>query len=150
MRFRSLAGAAVVAIAASVAAIPASAAPASAPVTLKTVQVDRIVVLEEHETANGGYVKFKVERATVPAHSTAAAVKPMTIKSVGGGTWDYGPAATGSGKACHSYYNHPSVSHGSTVKLGSKSDSDSAGAGSTSFAYVKGSFGATCQAFWNK
>lgn len=139
--------AAVLTCAAAVAAVPAVAAP---PASVQTVQVDRIVVLSESETANSGYVVFRVERATVAAKSPEASVQPRTVKSVGGGTWDYGSAGTLNGKACHSYYQHPSVPHSSSVSLGSKSDVGYAGPGSTSFAYVKGSYLSTCYAYWNK
>ncbi|MFI8092660.1 lactococcin 972 family bacteriocin [Streptomyces sp. NPDC086080] len=41
----------------------------------------------------------------------------QTVLNIGGGKWSYGKNYTTDGQYCYSNYYHPSVMHGSTVKL---------------------------------
>ncbi|MEV4861271.1 lactococcin 972 family bacteriocin [Streptomyces ossamyceticus] len=75
-------------------------------------------------------------------------VKPLTIKTVGGGTWSYGTQVNGSQKRCYSNYDHQTKYHSSTVILASSTRKDYAEAGDTSNASLTNGSSHTCYAYW--
>lgn len=126
---------------------PAEAAAPAAPSS------DGIKIIAQGVTAHGGWVEFTgVGHITIVGTkvlTSSATVAPLTVKEVGGGTWDYGSSIRLNGKkACWSYYYHPSVLHGSTASMSDLSDAEVADAGGTSYAYVTKYTTATCYAYW--
>ncbi|MEV7035683.1 lactococcin 972 family bacteriocin [Streptomyces sp. NPDC093272] len=75
-------------------------------------------------------------------------IKPLTIKSVGGGTWSYGTQINGGRKRCYSNYSHSTKYHSSTVILASDTNKVYADAGDTSNAALTNGTSFTCYAYW--
>lgn len=82
--------------------------------------------------------------------SEGSTIKPMTIVSVGGGTWSYGWEARNDAKYCYSNYYHRSVGHGSTVNMAGYIIKGHADAGQTSNAHHTAGFAYTCYTYYSK
>lgn len=65
-------------------------------------------------------------------------VTPFAVKSVGGGTWNYGVGPGYSGKHAWSDYKHDTLSHSSTAIVGNDSVTRSATKGEWSYADANG------------
>lgn len=96
---------------------------------------------------------------------------PLTVLEIGGGTWSYGknlttdgPAGGGdpgpgggdpkkppqTGQYCYSNYYHPTVQHGSTVKLAGATNKAVAGVGKWSYANLTAGAIHTCETYYAK
>lgn len=71
-----------------------------------------------------------------------AKVAPLTVKNVGGGTWNYGH----SGQHCWSHYVHNTKKHSATAIMGSQNKKVFANATVWANADIYGS--GTCYAYW--
>ncbi|RSN39877.1 bacteriocin [Amycolatopsis sp. WAC 04197] len=133
---QTIACAALAGLAMFVAAPAASAAPEG--------PSSEIRVLAQEQTDFGGWVVYTVD-------GTSGSMGAQTVKEVGGGIWSYGsgPNAIGQ-KGCHSQYKHDHVSHGSSVEMDGRTDSDYVGPGAVSDARLVFYTTATCKAYWRK
>ncbi|MFE5563870.1 lactococcin 972 family bacteriocin [Amycolatopsis japonica] len=107
------------------------------------------IIAQEH-TEYSGWVEY-TGTGTVTIDGAAGGMGTQTVKRVGGGIWSYGsgPNAIGQ-KGCHSQYKHDQVSHGSSVEMDGRKDSDYVGAGAVSDARLVFYTTATCKAYWRK
>lgn len=81
---------------------------------------------------------------------TMTGVTPLTVKNVGGGTWNYGVTYNVSfGKHCYSDYYHPTNYHSATSIIGSTNNTNHAPPGQWADSYANGSLFGTCHAYWN-
>lgn len=144
---------AAIGMATTVTALSLAAAPQSyaAPVSSGS----GITVIDQGGDENGGWVAYASTHggARNDAAQQTETARPDAIitTSAGGGTWVYGSTVNAVGqKVCISQYNHPTVSHSSSVSMNGWFNRGSAGPGQTSYARVAGYTTATCYAYWSK
>ncbi|GLY20020.1 hypothetical protein Kisp01_70340 [Kineosporia sp. NBRC 101677] len=115
--------------------------------SVEIVTTGDIEIVDQGTTEDGGWVAFNgTGEVTIDDTAQAGA---RAVKTVGGGTWNYGATArTNGSKVCFSYYFHNGVAHGATATMGGTTDRPWTYAGAWANAYVTKHTTATCYTYW--
>lgn len=122
-----------------------------------TLVIGRITAAHASESAN--LITIDSGQAIAPDNSnitvgeeanTGADITPLAVKSVGGGTWNYGSRlGLVPPKTCWSNYKHNTKYHSSTAILASSNVTGYANARSWSYAKTGAGAAYTCYTYWN-
>ncbi|MFC9951403.1 lactococcin 972 family bacteriocin [Streptomyces prasinus] len=74
----------------------------------------------------------------------------QTVLDIGGGTWSYGKNLISDGQFCYSNYYHPTVDHGSTVKVSKWTNKSAAAKGRWSYADITAGAAYVCETYYAK
>lgn len=141
------------AVTAGILAVGALSAPAAA--HNAPVLASDTVTVETHTRGDGtqppAHLGNPTEWGVVTiTEGSAGDFTPLTVLEIGGGTWSYGKNLTTDGQYCYSNYYHPTVQHGSTVKLAGSTNKAVAVAGKWSYANLTAGAAYTCETYYAK